>query len=71
MPLEQGSSKEAFQHNIKTEIEAGKDPKQAAAIAYSVQRSNDDDETGPSVVTIPELVSPAQINEENRRYWGR
>ncbi|SDH09729.1 ADP-ribose pyrophosphatase YjhB, NUDIX family [Paraburkholderia phenazinium] len=35
MPLEQGSSREAICHNIATEINAGKDPKQAAAIAYS------------------------------------
>ena len=39
--LEQSSSKEAFKKNITTEIKAGKDPKQAAAIAYSVQRAND------------------------------
>lgn len=36
MPLEQGSSREAISANIATEIRAGKDPKQAAAIAYSV-----------------------------------
>lgn len=39
--LIQSGSKEALQKNIKTEIESGKDPKQAAAIAYSVQRKND------------------------------
>lgn len=39
--LIQSSSKKALQENIKTEIESGKDPKQAAAIAYSVQRKND------------------------------
>ncbi len=39
--LIQSGSKEALQQNIKTEIESGKDPKQAAAIAYSVQRAND------------------------------
>lgn len=39
--LIQSASKEALQKNIKTEIESGKDPKQAAAIAYSVQRKND------------------------------
>lgn len=38
MPLEHSSSKEAFKSNIAAEIKAGKDPKQAAAIAYSVQR---------------------------------
>ncbi|WP_321913572.1 NUDIX domain-containing protein [Paraburkholderia sp. J11-2] len=36
MPLEEGSSREAISANIATEIRAGKDPKQAAAIAYSV-----------------------------------
>lgn len=41
MPLIQSASKEALQKNIATEIKAGKDPKQAAAIAYSVQREND------------------------------
>lgn len=39
--LIQSSSKEALQKNIKTEIESGKDPKQAAAIAYSIKRKND------------------------------
>ena len=38
MPLIEGKSDKARSENIKTEIEAGKDPKQAAAIAYSVQR---------------------------------
>lgn len=36
MPLEKGSSQAAISANIATEIRAGKDPKQAAAIAYSV-----------------------------------
>ena len=36
MPLEKGSSQETISKNIGTEIRAGKDPKQAAAIAYSV-----------------------------------
>lgn len=44
MPLIQSSSKKALQKNIKTEIEAGKNPKQAAAIAYSIQRENDAEE---------------------------
>ena len=40
--LIQSASEEALQKNIATEIKAGKDPKQAAAIAYSVQRENDE-----------------------------
>lgn len=38
MPLVKSASKEARQKNIETEIKAGKDPKQAVAIGYSVQR---------------------------------
>lgn len=38
MPLIQGKSDKSRSENIQREIEAGKDPKQAAAIAYSVQR---------------------------------
>lgn len=38
MPLEISTSKDARSRNIKREIDAGKDPKQAAAIGYSVQR---------------------------------
>jgi hypothetical protein len=40
MPLKQGSSQGTISHNIETEIRAGKDPKQAAAIAYSVAGKN-------------------------------
>jgi hypothetical protein len=36
MPLEEGNSQGVISHNIKVEIDNGKDPKQAAAIAYSV-----------------------------------
>lgn len=69
MPLEQGSSKEALSKNIETEIKAGKDPKQAAAIAYSVQRAND--EYVPEVVSVlPESITLAQMNENNRKYWA-
>lgn len=39
--LIQSGSEEAFKKNIATEIRAGKDPKQAAAIAYNIQREND------------------------------
>ncbi len=38
MPLDRGKSKAARERNIKTEIAAGRDPKQAVAIAYSEQR---------------------------------
>ena len=35
MPLKKSKSDKAFESNIKTEIAAGKPPKQAVAIAYS------------------------------------
>ena len=38
MPLIKDIGKKAFQKNVKAEINAGKPPKQAQAIAYSVQR---------------------------------
>jgi hypothetical protein len=38
MPLVKSKSKAAFTKNIKAEIAAGKPPKQAVAIAYSVKR---------------------------------
>lgn len=38
MPLEHSTSKKAFSHNVKAEMEAGKPQKQAVAIAYSVKR---------------------------------
>lgn len=41
MPLEPGKSHEAISANIATEIRAGKDPKQAAAIAYHNARADD------------------------------
>ena len=36
MPISHSKSPEAFQENIKTEIAAGKKPKQAVAIAYNI-----------------------------------
>lgn len=40
--LIQSSSEEAFKKNVETEIEAGKDPKQAVAIAYAVKEKNEE-----------------------------
>jgi hypothetical protein len=38
MPLIKDIGKKAFQKNVKESIAAGKPPKQAVAIAYSVKR---------------------------------
>ena len=40
MPLVKSTSKSAFRKNIKAEIKAGKPPRQAVAIAYSVKRAS-------------------------------
>jgi len=40
MPLKPGKSKKAFEENIKTEIKAGKPPKQSVAIAYAEKRES-------------------------------
>lgn len=40
MPLKKGTSKATRQSNIKTEIAAGKEPKQAVAMAYRQQRAS-------------------------------
>lgn len=39
MPLSKSTSKQAFQKNVRTEIAAGKPPKQAVAIAYATKRA--------------------------------
>jgi hypothetical protein len=38
MPLTKSTSKQAFQKNVRTEIQAGRPTKQAVAIAYAVKR---------------------------------
>lgn len=38
MPLKKGTSKKTLGENIATEIYAGREPKQAEAIAYAEQR---------------------------------
>ena len=38
MPLIKSGSKKAREKNIQKELDAGKDPRQAVAIGYSVQR---------------------------------
>jgi len=40
MPLKKGTNKETIKKNIKTEIQEGKPPKQAVAIAHSVARKS-------------------------------
>lgn len=46
MPLQSGQGREAFEHNVKTEIAAGKPQKQAVAIAYSKQRGDAETASG-------------------------
>ena len=39
MPLSKSTSKKAFNKNVKTEIAAGKPPKQAVAITYATKKA--------------------------------
>lgn len=61
MPLQSGSSRAAFEHNVKTEIAAGKPQKQAVAIAYSKQRG--DSESG--------RLSPSERSEASKSHGAR
>ena len=68
MTLIQSGSKEAVSEYIATEIKAGKDPKQAAAIAYSTQRQNKDYE--PMALQVaPDGMTVQDINQANRKFW--
>lgn len=49
MPLMGGSSKKAFQHNIRAEVHAGKPIKQAVAIAYSEKRRTQHKDIGGEI----------------------
>jgi len=60
MPLKQGSSQKTISKNIETEINAGKDPDQAAAIAYSVARKNEDE------AELPMTERLSEVNQTNR-----
>lgn len=68
MPLKEGSSQPVISSNIAAEIEAGKDPKQAAAIAYSKAGDCNDTEVF-AVSVLPETVTAAELNERNRQFW--
>jgi hypothetical protein len=61
MPLEKGSSQETISKNISTEIEAGKPPKQAAAIAYSKageSKAKSSKDSQPFTITEPSAGMP-------------
>ncbi len=68
MPLEQGKSEAAFEHNVKAEIEAGKPQKQAVAIAYSQQRAGD--ELARRVDCLPSGMDAAALNKAHDKFWG-
>lgn len=49
MSLIKSSSNKSFKSNIKKEINSGKSPKQAVAIAYSVKRSSNKSKSGKEI----------------------
>lgn len=64
----QSGSKEALQKNIKTEIESGKDPKQAAEIAYATKRKNDVDTREESTKKL-EKELPSYEEDAMKKYY--
>lgn len=73
--LIQSGSKEALKKNIKTEIESGKDPKQAVAIAYATKRKNDVDTREESTKKLEQELPIYEedemtelIKDENKPY---
>ena len=55
MPLEPGKSSEAFSHNVKAEVEAGKPQKQAVAIAY--HEAGKDEDFHSAGMSVAEMVA--------------
>ena len=63
--LIQGKSEQTLKKNIATEIEAGKDPKQAVAIAKSIQKKNEGlkEEVVPTEKEIDTDISDEELAE--------
>ena len=73
MPLIQSSSEKALGENIGKEINAGKPPKQAAAIAYATQRANDNgvvEYSGEHLTMAPNSVDLYDMVEKSKTYGG-
>ena len=68
MPLEEGNSREVFQHNVKAEMEAGKPQKQAVAIAYHEAGKSKDTIEGCSQagLSVAEMVSIGRALHEHQ-----
>lgn len=70
MPLIESKSDKARSENIAREVEAGKSPKQAAAIAYSVQRKASDcamDSHHVEAVQALHRIADACMARDNKR----
>ena len=67
MPLNKSKSQAAFQENVKTEIAAGKPPKQAVAIAYATKGLHHSDHSAKRSqhyhqhVAEPTRINPTRI----------
>lgn len=64
MPLKHSTSNKARSSNIKREIDAGKPPAQAAAIAYSVQREARNKRTADSLMSGKYVSGAARSKAE-------
>jgi hypothetical protein len=68
--LVEGKSKEALKKNIKAEIESGKPPKQAVAIAYSKQKSSDSDKNKLKIICESIILISKEIDKINNKLSG-
>jgi len=78
MPLKPGSSQETISHNISEMVHHGHPQNQAIAAAMrSAGKSNQPDDApvedqGQGAISVlPETVTAATINQQNRKYWGQ
>lgn len=71
MPLEEGKSPEAFSHNVKTEIAAGKPQKQAVAIAYSKAGEGRKDSVEAHLARHDNLCCPRLHDKLHSELWNQ
>jgi len=66
MPLEKGSSQKVISENIATEIRAGKDPKRAAAIAYSEAGKDSASTNAGHLSGMKEILNYYQVKDSTQ-----
>lgn len=71
MPLETGTSRATFEHNVKKEISAGKPQSQAVAIAYSKRRGDSGDEIEARMDKLAKVDAAMSEMNKNAEWLGQ